>query len=125
MGSKDGGGVFKSCTRPSLISSAISIAKAGDVGKPVLVKRLSHRTRVFSSACERICSESRACEREVRPARRCDSVDGGMENAFTAGRYERYVPDLYAATASCIRDSTNALWTCVEVFIVDDAGGRK
>ena len=41
-----------------LVSSAISIAKAGDAGKPVLVKRVSHHTRVFSSACERICSDS-------------------------------------------------------------------
>jgi hypothetical protein len=45
-----------------------------------------------------------------------------MENAFAAARIERYVPDLYAATASCILDSTGALWTCVGVFIVDDAG---
>jgi hypothetical protein len=52
------GSVFESYKRPSLISSAISIAKAGDAGKPMLVKRVSHRTRVFSSARERIYSNS-------------------------------------------------------------------
>jgi hypothetical protein len=57
MGRKDGGCIFESCERLSLISSAISIAKAGDAGKPVLVKRVSHRTRIFSSACERTYSD--------------------------------------------------------------------
>ena len=61
----------------------------------------------------------------MRPARRYDSVDGGMENAFAAARTDRYVPDLYAIIASCILDSTNALWNCVGVFIVDDAGVRS
>jgi hypothetical protein len=41
---RKGGGVFESCKPPRLISSTLSVAKAGDAGKPVLVKRVSHRT---------------------------------------------------------------------------------
>jgi hypothetical protein len=48
-----------------------------------------------------------------------------MENAFAAARIEWYVPALYAVIASRILDSTSALWTCVGVFIVDDAGVRS
>jgi hypothetical protein len=57
IGREDGGGVFESCKRPRLISLTISVAKAGDAGKPVLVKRVSYRTRVVSSVGERICSD--------------------------------------------------------------------
>ena len=45
-------------------SSAISMAKAGEAGKPVLVRCVIHLTKVLTSAFERICMYSCAYERE-------------------------------------------------------------
>jgi hypothetical protein len=55
---KDDSGVFESYKRPRVISSAISIAKVGNTGKPILFKRVSYRTRVFFSVYEIICLDS-------------------------------------------------------------------
>ena len=122
IGHKDGGGNFESCRGPCRTPAAIFIAKAGVAGKPVLVRRVSYRTRVFSLARERVYLNPWACEREVRPARRHESVDEGIENAFAAAWANRCLPGLYAEMASCILGPTDARWTRVGVSVIDNVG---
>jgi hypothetical protein len=51
-GRKDSSSVFETCMRPRLISPAIAVAKAGEKGRLVLVKRVDYHTKSFSSARE-------------------------------------------------------------------------
>ena len=82
-----------SCKRPRRISSAISTTSAGDAGKAVVVRRVTHCTSILSSAVESICWYAWAYDCEIPSAMRRWSVVQGMLNASAACRNDVCLPE--------------------------------
>jgi hypothetical protein len=96
-GRKDGGGVLKGRRHPRWISSANSIAQAGETGKPLSFKRASHHARLFFGVLE-IAVRSVWEPATVKCIRKC-----GAALLIEDGETRSWQPKLRGTTLMCSR----------------------